>query len=57
MVVASSLINGKTIYQDTLIEEIEYYHLECKTQYGIFANGVLAESYLDTNNRYVFENP
>ena len=57
MVVASSLINGNTIYQDTLMEEVEYYHLECKTHCGIFANGVLAETYLDTNNRYVFDKP
>jgi len=55
MVVASSIINGKTIYQDSLIKEVEYYHLECKTHCAIFANGVLAESYLDVDNRYVFD--
>jgi len=54
MVTASSLINGDTIYQDNLIEEVEYYHLECRQHCVIFANGVLAESYFDANNRYVF---
>ena len=57
MVVASSIINGNTIYQDTECNSVEYYHLECKHHCAIFANGILAESYLDTNNRYVFEKP
>lgn len=55
IVVASSLINGKTIYQDMECNSVEYYHLECKHHCAIFANGILAESYLDTNNRYVFD--
>ena len=56
MIIASSLINGKSIYQDMECTNVEYYHLECKTHYSIFANGVLSETYLDTNNRYVFDN-
>jgi hypothetical protein len=55
MVLARNLVNGTTIYQDTDCKEVEYYHLECKEHYAIFANGVLAESYFDDNNRYVFE--
>lgn len=55
MVIASSLINGCSIYQDMECHSVEYYHLECKTHCVIFANGVLAETYLDTNNRYVFD--
>lgn len=54
MVFASSLINGDTIYPDNLIEEVEYYHLECRQYCVIFANGVLGESYFDAKNRYVF---
>ena len=55
MVVVSSMINGKNIYQDMECNSVEYYHLECKHHCAIFANGVLTESYLDTNNRYVFD--
>jgi hypothetical protein len=52
---AWSLVNGETVYQDTECNEITYYHLECKEHVAIIANGVLAESYLDCDNRYVFE--
>jgi hypothetical protein len=58
MVTASSLLtneNEKTIYQDMECNSVEYYHLECKTHSGIFANGVLTETYLDANNRYIFD--
>lgn len=56
MVLAKDLVNGKTIYQDNECEDVEYYHLECKYHSAIFANGVLSESYLDVNNRDIFEN-
>ena len=52
---ARFLVNGETVYQDTECDEITYYHLECKEHVAIVANGVLAESYLDCDNRYVFE--
>jgi len=57
MVIAQNIINGTTIYQDNECESVEYYHLECEDHSAIYANGVLAESYLDINNsRSVFEN-
>lgn len=56
MVLAKNMVNGKTIYQDTQCNGVEYYHLECEHHSAIFANGVLSESYLDLNNRDVFEN-
>lgn len=56
MVLAKNIVNGKTIYQDKECDNIEYYHLECERHSAIFANGVLSESYLDVNNRDVFEN-
>jgi hypothetical protein len=58
MITASNLLkngNGNTIYQDMECTSVEYYHLECKTHCSIFANGVLTETYLDANNRYVFD--
>lgn len=56
MVLAKNLVNGTTIYQDKECETVEYYHLECYNHCAIYANGVLSESYLDLNNRDVFEN-
>jgi hypothetical protein len=55
MVLAGSMINGNTIFQDKLCTKVEYYHLECNDHCAIYANGVLTESYLDTNNRNTFE--
>lgn len=54
MIRSKNLVNGTTIYQDMECDEVEYYHLECETHSAIFANGLLAESYLDLNNRSVF---
>ena len=56
MVLAKNIVNGTTIYQDKECDDVEYYHLECDSHSAIFANGVLSESYLDVNNRDVFEN-
>jgi len=56
MVLAKNIVNGTTIYQDKECKNVEYYHLECDNHSAIFANGVLSESYLDVNNRDVFEN-
>jgi len=55
MFLAKDLVNGSTIYQDNDCKEVEYYHLELESHSAIFANGLLAESYLDVNNRGVFE--
>lgn len=54
IVIAGRLINGKRIYQDRQCEHVEYYHLECKDHYAIYANGVLTETYFDAKNRGVF---
>lgn len=56
MVSAKKLVNETTIYQDSECDSVEYYHLECKHHRAVFANGILAESYLDKNNRGAFEN-
>ena len=56
MVLAESLVNGTTIFQDCNHIEVEYYHLELESHSAIVANGVLAESYLDFDNRVIFEN-
>lgn len=56
MVLAKNIVNEETIYQDNECDTVEYYHLECELHSAIFANGVLSESYLELNNRDVFEN-
>jgi hypothetical protein len=49
MVIASKLINGKTIWQDAICDDVVYYHLECEEHSAIIANGVLTETCLSTN--------
>lgn len=56
LIAARNILNGTTIYQDMECDEVEYYHLECEKHTAIFANGILSESYLEANNRDVFEN-
>lgn len=55
MIAAKKMVNGRTIYQDNECDSVEYYHLECDKHSGIFANGLLAETYLEGNNRHVFD--
>lgn len=56
MVRADELLNGTTIVQDNLCDQVTYYHLELDEHSSIVANGILSESYLDAKNRRdVFE--
>lgn len=52
---AKDLVNGTTIFQDESFSSIEYYHVEVKDHSVINANGILAESYFDSDNRVIFE--
>lgn len=56
MVLAKRLVNGVNIYPDMHAEEVTYYHVECARHSAIIANGVVSESYLESNNRHVFDN-
>ena len=49
------LINGATIVQET-VAEVHYFHVELAGHDILFAEGLPAESYLDTGNRAQFEN-
>jgi len=53
---ARDLVNGTTIFQDFNHTSVQYYHFELNHHSSVIANGVLSESYLDFNNRNVFEN-
>jgi hypothetical protein len=49
------LINGATILQ-TPCDRVEYWHVELEKHDIIYAEGLAAESYLDTGNRAAFIN-
>jgi hypothetical protein len=50
------LVNGATIIQDKSVSRPLYFHVELDQHDILLADGMLAESYLDTGNRSVFEN-
>jgi hypothetical protein len=49
------LINGVSIAQEQ-VAEVEYWHVELDRHDILLAEGLAAESYLDTGNRTAFEN-
>jgi len=56
LVVARLLLNGMTITQDLDARAVEYYHVELPQHAILLAEGLPAESYLDTGNRAMFSN-
>jgi hypothetical protein len=56
LVVARLLLNGMTITQDLDARSVEYYHVELPKHVVLLAEGLTAESYLDTGNRSMFSN-
>ena len=55
LIPVSALVNGITIAREA-DEKVEYWHVELDAHDVIFAEGLRAESYLDTGNRAAFEN-
>jgi hypothetical protein len=55
LIQARNLINGVTVRQVPM-HRVEYWHLELETHDVILAEGLPAETYLDTGNRTAFEN-
>jgi len=49
-------VNGGSIVQELAWSEIEYFHVELDRHAILFAEGLTAESYLDTGNRAFFAN-
>ncbi len=49
------LVNGRTIVRET-VASIAYYHIELPAHDVLFAEGLPAESFLDTGNRGAFAN-
>ena len=56
LVEAESLLDGATIAQAQSIERVEYFHIELAAHHVIFAEGAPAETYIDTDNRGIFDN-
>jgi Ca2+-binding RTX toxin-like protein len=56
LIPAAALVNGASIVQMEAAAWVDYFHLELATHDIIIAEGVEAESYLDDNNRGMFQN-
>ncbi len=56
LIPARLLVNGASITIETQRRLVTYYHLELDRHALLLADGLLAESYLDTGNRGLFEN-
>lgn len=57
LVPAKLLINGTTVSQPITLNPVDYYHIELEQHDVIWANGAMAETYLDLGNRHVFLEP
>ena len=53
---AKLLINGMTIIRDLSLKAVSYHHIELEDHAVMLAEGVAAETYLDTGNRAFFSN-
>jgi hypothetical protein len=56
LIEAKDLVNGVSVVQAERVEKVEYFHVELETHDVIVAEGALAESYLDDDNRMMFHN-
>jgi Hint domain len=56
LICARQLINGSTIRQETGRASVEYFHVELDVHAILLAEGLPAESYLNTGNRGFFAN-
>jgi hypothetical protein len=50
------LVNGASIRQEAGVPEVHYFHIELDRHDLLLADGLAAESYLDTGNRGMFAN-
>ncbi|MGO9700164.1 MAG: Hint domain-containing protein [Xanthobacteraceae bacterium] len=56
LIEAKDLVNGVSIVQAESAESVEYYHVELDSHDVLIAEGALAESYIDDDNRLLFHN-
>jgi hypothetical protein len=55
LIEAKTLVNGATIIQDDGQRHITYHHIELERHDIVLAEGVPVETYLDSNNRQMFD--
>lgn len=56
LIPAHLLVNGTTVVRKSRMRAVTYFHVECEHHTILLADGLPAESYLDTGNRAAFEN-
>ncbi|HET6183320.1 MAG TPA: Hint domain-containing protein [Acetobacteraceae bacterium] len=56
LIAARQLVNGTSIVQEQGLASVEYFHVELDRHAILLAEGLPAESYLDTGNRGFFAN-
>jgi hypothetical protein len=56
LILARQLLNGSTVLRQTGWQAVKYFHIELESYALLLAEGLPAESYLDTGNRDLFAN-
>jgi hypothetical protein len=56
LIQAELLVNGMTIVQADKVEGVEYFHIELDEHDIVYAEGALAETFIDCDNRLMFRN-
>ncbi len=56
LIEAKDLVNGVSITQAEKIERVDYFHIELFDHDVMFAEGALAESFIDNDSRAMFQN-
>lgn len=56
LIPARMLVNGATVIEDGSVRTVRYFHVELDCHAVLVAEGLPAESYLDTGNRAFFAN-
>jgi len=56
LIEARDLVNGTTIIQMQSVESVDYFHIEFEEHDAMLAEGAWAESFLDDDNRNLFQN-
>lgn len=56
LIPAEVLVNGTSIVQEREVDMVQYFHIELERHGILFAEGALAESFVDDNSRGMFHN-